>query len=66
MEKTTERNVAIIEDEKKLLDLLLFNLRDSFDVAGYTDAESFLRKYKTEKPSVIITDVKYVVDQGDT
>ncbi|MCD6123165.1 MAG: sigma-54-dependent Fis family transcriptional regulator [Spirochaetales bacterium] len=58
MEKTTERNVAIIEDEKKLLDLLLFNLRDSFDVAGYTDAESFLRKYKTEKPSVIITDVR--------
>ncbi|RKX81784.1 MAG: sigma-54-dependent Fis family transcriptional regulator [Spirochaetes bacterium] len=58
MEKTTERSVAIIEDEKKLLDLLLFNLRDSFDVAGYTDAESFLRKYKTEKPSVIITDVR--------
>ena len=53
-----EKTVAIIEDEKKLLDLLIFNLRDYFNVEGYADAESFLIKYKTEKPSVLITDVR--------
>ncbi len=53
-----EKTVAIIEDEKKLLDLLIFNLRDYFNVEGYADSESFLIKYKTEKPSILITDVR--------
>ena len=56
--RENEKTVAIIEDEKKLLDLMLFNLKDYFRIEGYQNSESFLKKYKTEKPSVIVTDVR--------
>ncbi len=53
-----KNTVAIVEDEKKLLDLFLFNLKDNFKVRGYADSENFLKDYKTETPSVVITDVR--------
>lgn len=53
-----EKTVVLIEDEEKLLDLLLFNLQEEFPMAGYKDAESFLASFNPDSVSVIITDVR--------
>ena len=50
--------IVIIEDEEKLLDLMLFNLKERYDVQGYKDAESFLSSFYPDTVSMVITDVK--------
>lgn len=54
----SEKHIVLIEDEEKLLDLLLFNLKDDFPVTGYKDAETFLHDFDPEETAVIITDVR--------
>jgi len=53
-----KNRVVIIEDEQKLLDLLLFNLKERYTVEGYLSAEDFLNNFKPEETLVIITDVR--------
>jgi two-component system nitrogen regulation response regulator NtrX len=52
------KKIILIEDEKKLLDLLVFNLQSDYNVEGYTDAESFLEAFEPEDTGAIITDVR--------
>ncbi|MBN2049560.1 MAG: sigma-54-dependent Fis family transcriptional regulator [Spirochaetales bacterium] len=53
-----EDKVVIIEDEVKLLDLLLFNLRETYRVEGYSSAEDFFDNFTPEDTLVVITDVR--------
>ena len=52
------KKIIIIEDEERLLDLILFNLKGLYEIDGFGDAESFLKVYKPEETGVIITDVR--------
>ncbi len=50
--------VAIVEDEKKLLDLLIYNLSAYYNVKGFLSAEDFLSWYEGAVPTVLVTDVR--------
>jgi DNA-binding NtrC family response regulator len=50
--------IALVEDEKKLLDLLIFNLKDQFDITGFGSAEDFLAASETNRFHILVTDVR--------
>lgn len=56
----TENNqkIILIEDEAKLLDLFIFNLKEFFPVQGFRDGESFFREFKREETALVVTDVR--------
>ncbi len=53
-----KHSIAIIEDEKKLLDLLIYNLNSYYNVKGFLSAEEFLSWYESSTPAVLVTDVR--------
>ncbi len=53
-----EKKIIIVEDEARLLDLFLFNLRDKFPIEGWGSAEEFLEHYIPEDTLMVITDVR--------
>lgn len=53
-----EKKIIIIEDEQRLLDLILFNLNDKYNVEGFGCAESFLEVFAPDETLMIITDVR--------
>lgn len=58
------KKIIIIEDEQRLLDLFLFNLRDKYRVEGYPSAEQFLDIYVPEETLMVITDVRLPQKSG--
>jgi len=54
----------IVEDEERLLDLFLFNLRDKYPVEGFSSAESFLEVFVPDETLMVITDVRLPVKSG--
>ena len=53
------KRVILIEDEQRLLDLMLFNLKDEeYDVVGYKNGESFFKDFVPGETGVVITDVR--------
>jgi len=53
-----EKKIVIIEDEERLLDLVIFNLSDKYNVVGYLSAEKFLEAYSPDETLMVITDVR--------
>ena len=53
-----EKKIIIVEDEERLLDLFLFNLKDKYPVEGFTSAEIFLEKYVPDDTLMVITDMR--------
>ncbi len=53
-----DKKIIIIEDEERLLDLFLFNLKDNFPVKGFSSAEDFLETYVPDETLMVITDVR--------
>ncbi|MBI9107982.1 MAG: sigma-54-dependent Fis family transcriptional regulator [Spirochaetales bacterium] len=52
------KKIIIIEDEERLLDLIIFNLNDKYNVAGFPSAEFFLESYIPDETLMVITDVR--------
>ena len=52
------QKILLIEDEAKLLDLFIFNLKEFFPVQGFKDGESFFREFKREETALVVTDVR--------
>ena len=50
--------VVLIEDERKLLDLMLMNLKGKYDVQGFTSAEEFLESGCIKEADLVLTDVR--------
>ena len=54
----SEAKILVVDDEPNLVDVITFNLRHvGFDVINAFDADEALRKYKSEKPDLILLDV---------
>lgn len=52
------RTVLVIDDEKKIVDIIAFNLKkEGFDVICAYDGEDGLNKAFTEKPELVLLDV---------
>ncbi len=56
-----EKKIIIIEDEQRLLDLIIFNLSDKYEVEGFGSAELFLEAFIPDEILMIITDVRLPV-----
>ncbi len=56
--KDENKKIIIVEDEDRLLDLFIFNLRDRYPVEGFTSAEDFLEKYVSDETLMVITDMR--------
>jgi len=56
--REAQRVIAFIEDEPKLLDLILFNLRDRYPVKGYRNAEDFFADFNRDRTALVVTDVR--------
>jgi DNA-binding NtrC family response regulator len=50
--------IFIIEDEEKMRDILRINLSKKYHIKYYNDAESALQEYTSERPELIVTDVR--------
>ena len=62
---TEEKTVLIVEDEKNIVDILRFNLeRKGYRVLEAYDGEESLRKARTEKPDLILLDIRMVPKDG--
>lgn len=58
------KKIIIVEDEERLLDLFLLNLRDKYLVEGFTTAEAFLDRYVPDETLMVITDMRLPVKSG--
>lgn len=60
-----EKTVLIVEDEKNIVDILRFNLeRRGCRVLEAYDGEEGLRKARTEKPDLILLDIRMTPKDG--
>lgn len=60
-----EKTVLIVEDEKNIVDILRFNLeRKGYRVLEAYDGEEGLRKARTEKPDLILLDIRMAPKDG--
>ena len=60
-----EKTVLVVEDEKNIVDILRFNLeRKGYRVLEAYDGEEGLRKARTEKPDLILLDVRMASMDG--
>jgi len=53
-----DKKIILIEDEERLLDLMIYNLKDEYEIKGYKDGDSFLREFNPKETGVVITDVR--------
>ena len=58
MASLDEKKIIIVEDEERLLDLILFNLSDKYPVEGWVSAELFFENFKPDETLLVITDVR--------
>ena len=64
MKSNKEKKIIIIEDEKRLLDLFLFNLREKYRVEGVNSAEAFFDVFVPDETLMVFTDVRLPVKSG--
>ena len=62
---TEEKTVLVVEDEKNIVDILRFNLeRKGYRVIEAYDGEEGLRMARTEKPDLILLDIRMMPKDG--
>ena len=55
----SNNKVLIVEDDRTLLDVLQYNLtKESYDVITATDGEQALDVARSEKPDLIVLDIR--------
>ena len=58
MKTNKEKKILIIEDEKRLLDLFLFNFQEEYLLEGVSSAEEFFDVFIPEETLMVFTDVR--------
>ena len=59
-----EKRIVLIEDEERLLDLFLFNLKEDFAVKGYLSGEEFFKDFNRDSTETVVTDVRLPAMDG--
>jgi len=54
----TKHSIFIVEDERKMRDILAINLSKRYDVVFFSDAETAESEFEKNRPELIVTDVR--------